>query len=1351
MVVAKSEQDTDNSEEKGIEHNLFILQNALSTENWELFHQLFLQSSSFLTALQESMLSQEFPDEYFGITKKLFSSLSNSLSLNSERGELIVFQLHLALIFLKLEFHQPKWYSLRKQLEFTFSSVTDALLSNSAAIKRILALGNVLQSQKQCEFCESVACISRVYHLVHILLTQILDLLNEVVSSGFAQPPIYQKLLTFAYFGLDTKMQSIASSSRALITILFEVLPLSQSEIMWRTVYSFFETVELLQFGQQNKPQLASVHVREEITNVLRLLNTSGCYACNLQKGNQIYEARRGCCLQKAKPIIPKETAEDVFYTEFASKCDILVAYVQEVMKKTHSFSKKRAILSFVDSILTVFPDLLFPSAFFVVASLFQLCLEGLKTCNDNSQMRLIAIEILTKISVRLLEVQMEHRECKICAMITEHDQTFVLFDSNTFHLEQLAPHSLGCWVTVLSRISKKVNIIFEETKKHQGVNLSKAVQLSLNEVVQCSAASCSLTKTGPLQTVEALFSAFSVASQQERQKLIQSIKLLLRADPKFFVELGWVENALILLSRNPSASVRAVSVELGLQFTSVNVHQLSQRKSDFSTSLASWTDVVVERLRDSSPSVRKVAVCFAKVLLIFYTTTSASSSTIVPRKKILRHVISRLEDEEEAVKEICMDCLEEYLQYAQRKLSVQVGSSYELVQFYHEIFELQSALKSICSRKAFFDVASKVNVAGVDLLENLVKCAMSIVAKTFQNVYQNIERSSAQVDEHYHLATLFLETACEWDPEYLAPYERYLLSCLEFCLNSRDIGVHVVSNIICLLSSLYESAPAGLEGARKFFCYVEQILTCNLCPVLGNAVMKSLRKLCRIPTFQMEVEELLHELLAVAKRQTFDWQAIPITSNAQENTWKVVSTIFVRIASLSAYATSKSIHESIRTALFWFFDKIFDFLKCRLQSDISFDETWFSTAMEAALIYSKFDCSYMSSLIESITLILQSSIVAENQKLSLLFNLQNILSESIKDLQSNANESHSYNTGASVEFLRNVEHSFVDSGSVLVQHLLKVFDHLVFSRNATIRRHVCSIICQSVWSGIVVPIEVLSSLFCFIFEDDGQHDVRERVFTTLKFISQSQQDMIGSRLMEGLHYAWNFWKVTMESDWNCLIEKGPDTRLRSRFAGVFTLLSSTQLFAFVRTLLDEIISNEECWLFCVFCTVPLLLLDPSCILSFKSQRRKSSNVLEEMKLTTEKCMQLVATMGVDWLQGYEPTEGCTKHCSSAIRLYLVTLVHEKFQHLIQAWNRVDDKGDDALMMKHGKYWNELITLENHTSHHRVRKRIFELIGDGDEVFSDVSTSVAVKNFDKEKYPVFSQERKDSFLSAEAT
>jgi hypothetical protein len=115
----------------------------------------------------------------------------------------------------------------------------------------------------------------------------------------------------------------------------------------------------------------------------------------------------------------------------------------------------------------------------------------------------------------------------------------------------------------------------------------------------------------------------------------------------------------------------------------------------------------------------------------------------------------------------------------------------------------------------------------------------MSIVAKTFQNVCNDIEHPNCQIDERYHLATLFLEIACEWDPEYTAPYERYLLSCLEFSLYSKDVGVHVVSNVICLLSSLYESTPAGLEGAKKFFNYLEFILTNNLCPVLGNAVMK--------------------------------------------------------------------------------------------------------------------------------------------------------------------------------------------------------------------------------------------------------------------------------------------------------------------------------------------------------------------------------------------------------------------------------------------------------------------------------------------------------------------------------
>ncbi|GJQ08745.1 hypothetical protein GpartN1_g536.t1 [Galdieria partita] len=1343
MEVAKYEQDTDKSSEKGINKKLAILETALSMEDYELLHQLFLESPTFLATLKEYMLSQEFPDEYFGRTKKLFHSLSKSLTSNSRYGELTVFQLHLALIFLELELNQPKWYSKRRNLEFTFSTVVDALLDNSATLNRILVLGDILQDQRICEFCESSACISQINHLVHFLLVQLFDLLSEIVSSEFEQhSQMNQKLLTFAYFGLDTKMQSLASSARTLITVLFEVLPASQSEIMWRAIYSIFEAARTLQFGQCYKPQSAPGHVREEISNVLRLLNICGCYACNFRRRNQNDEGRRGCCLQDLKMGFFKETAEDLFCTEMASKCDILVAYLQELLKNGLSSWKKRAILSFVESILALFPDLLFPSAFFVVASLFQWCLEVLKTSNDNSQMRIVAVEILTKISVRLLEIQMEHRECKICSVITEHDRVFVLFDTATFHLEKLAQHSLGCWVTVLSRVSKKMNIIFEETAKHEELNPSKAPQLTLNEIVPCSAASCSLTKTGPLQTVEALFSVLAVAGQQERQKLIRSLKYILKADPKFFVELSWVENALLLLSRNPVASVRAVSMELGLEF--INVHLLSHKKSE--TSLISWKDIVVERLLDSSSSVRKVALCFAKVLLVFYTTTNVSPDSLLLRKKILRSVVSRLEDEEEIVRESCMDSLEEYFQYAQRKLSVRCGSSYEIVQFYHEIYESLRALKYKSSRKLLFLIVAKVNVAGVDLLENLIKCAMSIVAKTFQNVYSNVERSDPHTDEHYQLATLFLETACEWDPEYTAPYERYLLSCLELSLNSRDTGVHILSNIIYLLSSLYEAAPAGLEGVRKFFCYVERILASNLCPVLGSAVMKSLHKLCTIPTFRMEVEELLHELLTVAKRQTCDWQATPPMNNAQEGNWKVISTIFARIAGLSAYTTSKSMRESIRMAMFWFFEKIFDFLKFRLQSTISFDETWFSTAMEAALIYLKFDCSYVSSLMESITLLLESSVVVESQKLSMLFNLQSILSEGMKDLQSNVSERSIHNSGANIEFLRHVEHSFVDSVTALFQHLHRVFLDLTFSENGTLRKYVCSIICQSVWSGIVVPVEVLPSLFCFIFENDVQSDVRERAIATLKFIAQSQQEVISFRLVEGLHDAWKFWKITMKSDWDCLIEKGSDICLRSRFAGVFSLLSSSQLFAFVRTLLDELISSDENWLFCVFCTVPILLLEPSCILSFKSQRRRSLNVLEEMKLTTDKCMQLVSAMGFDWFRDFDATRSCTKDCIVAIRLYLVILVHEKFQLLIQTWNRADEKDDDALLIKSHEYWNELKTLGSHESHHRICARIFALTGDCEGVTIDV----AAKNCDKENIPVLFQEREENCLEFKA-
>jgi len=747
--------------------------------------------------------------------------------------------------------------------------------------------------------------------------------------------------------------------------------------------------------------------------------------------------------------------------------------------------------------------------------------------------------------------------------------------------------------------------------KKKESFDVSNSTQLSLKEVACCSAASCSLTKAGPCQTVEALLSALSVASHQERLKVIQSIKLLVRTDPKFFIDLKWVEDALLLLSRDPAASVRSVALELGLQFC--NVRHLSGRKFDNSTYVKSWAETIIERLRDSSASVRKIALYFAKMFLIFFVTTNSPPGSVGLKKKLFRQVFNRLEDHDVIVRETCTDCLEEYFRCAYRKISSNFGSAYEIEEFYHEIIDSLNTLKSRSSSKLLFNVAAKINGTNASLMESLTKYAMSIVAKTFQNVCNDIEHPNCQIDERYHLATLFLEIACEWDPEYTAPYERYLLSCLEFSLYSKDVGVHVVSNVICLLSSLYESTPAGLEGAKKFFNYLEFILTNNLCPVLGNAVMKSLNRLCKIPAFRVEVEELVYELLTVAKNQTFQWQATPDGSDTVENTWKVISTIFSRIASMSTCVTSKTVLKSIRRAMLWFFDKIFSFLRSRLENEITLDEAWVSTAMEAALIYLKCDCSYISCLRESITLMLQSQTVLENQKLSLLFTLQTLFSDCVKELQNNVNENVTVTNTASVEFFGDSV-SLVDSFSVLVQQLLNVFVDMVFSRNILIRNYVCGIICQCVLSGIVVPIEVIPSLFCFTLDDKSQPDIRERAMSTLKFIAQYQQEMIASRLVEGLHNAWKFWKVTLNSDWNSLVDKGSDKSLYSRLAAIFSFLPSNELFVFIRTMLDEIMSKEEDWQFNVFCAIPLLFLDPCCILPSKGQKRRSSNSLEEVR-----------------------------------------------------------------------------------------------------------------------------------------
>lgn len=83
----------------------------------------------------------------------------------------------------------------------------------------------------------------------------------------------------------------------------------------------------------------------------------------------------------------------------------------------------------------------------------------------------------------------------------------------------------------------------------------------------------------------------------------------------------------------------------------------------------------------------------------------------------------------------------------------------------------------------------------------------------------------------------------------------------------------------------------------------------------------------------------------------------------------------------------------------------------------------------------------------------------------------------------------------------------------------------------------------------------------------------------------------------------------------NCLVEEGSHGFLQSRFAVIFGLLSSTQLFEFFRTVLDEIISSEEGWLFCIFCAVPLLFLDPSSIVAMKGQRKRPLNILEEVRV----------------------------------------------------------------------------------------------------------------------------------------
>jgi hypothetical protein len=48
--------------------------------------------------------------------------------------------------------------------------------------------------------------------------------------------------------------------------------------------------------------------------------------------------------------------------------------------------------------------------------------------------------------------------------------------------------------------------------------------------------------------------------------------------------------------------------------------------------------------------------------------------------------------------------------------------------------------------------------------------------------------------------------------------------------------------------------------------------------------------------------------------------------------------------------------------------------------------------------------------------------------------------------------------------------------------------------------------------------------------------------------------------------------------------------------------------------MLDEIMSKEEDWQFNVFCAIPLLFLDPCCILPSKGQKRRSSNSLEEVR-----------------------------------------------------------------------------------------------------------------------------------------
>jgi hypothetical protein len=91
--------------------------------------------------------------------------------------------------------------------------------------------------------------------------------------------------------------------------------------------------------------------------------------------------------------------------------------------------------------------------------------------------------------------------------------------------------------------------------------------------------------------------------------------------------------------------------------------------------------------------------------------------------------------------------------------------------------------------------------------------------------------------------------------------------------------------------------------------------------------------------------------------------------------------------------------------------------------------------------------------------------------------------------------------------------------------------------------------------------------------------------------------------------------------------------------------------------------------------------------------------------------MQLVATSGAECIQNRNALESCTESCTNSIRLYLIMLVYEKFQILIQAWNKNEEIQEKVLTVKTLECWEELMAFGDHISHQRILSRISTWIG----------------------------------------